>query len=151
MAQFADRPERLTALTTYLISQTARIAKRDLDARLAERGLRLRHMAALAVLVEGATTQLDLSRRLDLDPSDVTGTVDDLEDAGFARRSPDPADRRRKVVTVTAAGRRQLAQLERTAQQTMDVLLEPIPATRRRQLHEDLRRVLLAQDARATA
>jgi DNA-binding MarR family transcriptional regulator len=151
MAQFADRPERLSSLTTYLLSQTAKIAKRELDDRLAERGMRLRHMSVLAAVDEGPATQLELSRRLDLDPSDVTATVDDLESAGFVGRQADEADRRRKIVALTRSGRRELATLDRTARRLADDLLDPVPERRRQQLHDDLRRVLVAHDARAFA
>jgi DNA-binding MarR family transcriptional regulator len=144
-----DRPVRLTALTTYLLSQTAKIAKRELDECLAARGMRLRHMAVLAALDEAATTQLELGRRLAIDPSDVTATVDDLEAAALVARTPDPADRRRKVVTLTRRGRREIAELDRLARQLAESLLEPVPERRRRQLHADLLRVLQAHDERA--
>jgi DNA-binding MarR family transcriptional regulator len=148
VSHFADRPERLTALTTYLLSQTAKAAKRELDEALATRGMRLRHMAVLAVLDDAPTTQLELGRRLDLDPSDVTGTVDALEARALVSRALDPADRRRKLVSLTTSGRREIAHLDRMARRLADALLAPVPERRRRQLHEDLLRVLRARDAR---
>lgn len=143
------RPVRLTALTTYLLSQTAKIAKRELDEQLAARGMRLRHMAVLAVLDEAPTTQLDLGRRLGMDPSDITGTVDDLEGKSLVARALDRDDRRRKIVTLTRAGRREIADLDRVARKLADSLLEPVPERRRHQLHADLLRVLQAHDERA--
>ena len=38
--------------------------------------------------------------------SDLTRLVDKMERQGFVRRKPDPLDRRRMIVNVTAAGRR---------------------------------------------
>lgn len=146
----ANKPDRLTRLTTYLLSQTAKLAKGDLDDRLTAEGFRLRHMSVLAVLDEGPATQLELSRRLVIDPSDVTATVDDLESSRLARRSMDPADRRRKIVTLTAAGLKKLEWMQQVAQQLCAELLEPIPERRRAQLHQDLHRVLLAREARDT-
>lgn len=148
--RFSDRPDRLTTLTTYLLSQTAKIAKRQLDDALASRGMRLRHMAALAVLDEGPTTQLELGRRLGLDPSDVTATVDDLEADGLVARTSDQADRRRKVVSVTRSGQRKFAELDKVARGLADALLEPVSERRRRQLHDDLLRVLRTHDDRST-
>lgn len=148
MANFVDRPRRLTALTTYLLSQTAKIAKRELDDALATRGMRLRHMAVLAALDDGPTIQLELGRRLDLDPSDITATVDDLEARTLVTRTVDPADRRRKVVTLTSRGRREIADLERMARRLANALLDPVPTSRRQQMHDDLLRVMRAQDAR---
>jgi DNA-binding MarR family transcriptional regulator len=151
MAHSADRPARLSSITTYLLSQTSKIANRELDERLAERGMRLRHMAVLAVVDEGPTTQSELSRRLELDPSDVTATVDDVESAGFVVRQIDEADRRRKIVVLTASGRRELNAQDRIARRIAERLLEPVPERRRRQLHEDLRRVLTASDERMSS
>jgi DNA-binding MarR family transcriptional regulator len=150
MPRFSDRPVRLTAVTTYLLSQTAKIAKRQLDEALATRGMRLRHMAVLAVVAESPTTQLELGRRLALDPSDVTATVDDLEAEGLVARTSDQSDRRRKVVTLTRNGQRKFAELDKIGHGLADALFEPVPQRRRRQLHEDLLRVLRAQDARPT-
>ena len=135
-------------MTTYLLSQTAKAAKRDLDDRLAAEGFRLRHMSVLAVLDEAPATQLELGRRLAMDPSDVTATVDDLEKGKLASRSMDLTDRRRKVVTLTAAGLKKLEWMQQAAQDLCDELLEPVPERRRTQLHQDLQRVLLARDAR---
>jgi MarR family transcriptional regulator, lower aerobic nicotinate degradation pathway regulator len=145
-----DKPERLTGLTSYLLSQVAKIAKRDVDDLLAAEGLRLRHMAVLAAVDEGPSSQLDLGRRLALDPSDVTATVDDLEQAGLATRSMDPADRRRKVVTLTRAGRTRLDWAERRSREACDALLAVVPERRRAQLHQDLRRILLERERQQT-
>src|SRR3954454_527435 len=144
----ANKPERLTRLTSYLLSQTAKLAKGDLDRRLAADGFRLRHMSVLAVLDEAPATQLELGRRLAMDPSDVTATIDDLEAGGLVARSMDPSDRRRKIVTLTRVGLKQLDRMQQVAQELCDELLEPVPARRRAQLHQDLHDVLLARDAR---
>ena len=65
----------------------------------------------LLVVLRHATTDLsqsDLSERLLVDKSNVTGLIDRLESAGLIRRRPDPEDRRRYHVELTAAGRRQI-------------------------------------------
>ncbi|MFI9816653.1 MarR family transcriptional regulator [Saccharothrix variisporea] len=55
---------------------------------------------ALGVLAaHGPMTAGDLAKRINLTPGAVTGVVDRLEDAGLARRDPDPQDRRRVVVS----------------------------------------------------
>jgi DNA-binding MarR family transcriptional regulator len=146
---FEDRPSRLLGLTTYLISQTARVAKRELDHRLRARGLRLRHMLVMAALYDGEATQLELGRRLDLDPSDVTATVDDLENARFATRRTDPADRRRKLVTLTTRGQRELDTLEGIARDIEERLLEPLEPEHRARLGRDLAAALQASDSRS--
>ena len=47
-----------------------------------------------------------LARELHLTTGAITGLIDRLERAGFARRSADPTDRRRVIVTATAKERR---------------------------------------------
>ncbi|NYJ75521.1 MarR family transcriptional regulator [Allobranchiibius huperziae] len=46
----------------------------------------------------------ELAERLGLTPSTVTSLLDRLEAAGFARREAHPTDRRKSVITLTAAG-----------------------------------------------
>jgi DNA-binding MarR family transcriptional regulator len=142
-------PEALMTLTVYLLSQTARLGKRKLDDRLAEQGLRLRHMAVLAALADGGpSSQLQLARRLRIDPGDLTGIIDALEAADLLARTVDPADRRRRVIRQTPAGAARLELLGELAAEVADELLAPLSPARRRRLHEDLEVVLRA--ARST-
>jgi DNA-binding MarR family transcriptional regulator len=50
----------------------------------------------------GKLTAGQLARELHLTTGAITGLVDRLERAGFARRASDPTDRRRVMVTATA-------------------------------------------------
>jgi DNA-binding MarR family transcriptional regulator len=53
------------------------------------------------LLQEGGATPTRLAQRLGLTSGSVTTMVDRLEGAGYAARSPDPADRRRVLVHPT--------------------------------------------------
>lgn len=55
---------------------------------------------------QGRVTAGTLARELHLTTGAITGLIDRLERAGFARRSADPTDRRRVIVTATARERR---------------------------------------------
>ena len=55
---------------------------------------------------QGRVTAGMLARELHLTTGAITGLIDRLEQAGFARRSADPTDRRRVIVTATAKERR---------------------------------------------
>jgi MarR family transcriptional regulator, organic hydroperoxide resistance regulator len=57
-------------------------------------------------LLEQPQTMGRMAEYLHCDPSNVTGIVDALEERGLAERKPSAADRRVKVVELTAAGRR---------------------------------------------
>lgn len=55
---------------------------------------------ALAFIAgSGSVSAGQLAKELGLTPGAITGVVDRLERAGLARRSPDPGDRRRLVIT----------------------------------------------------
>jgi len=53
-------------------------------------------------------SQVDLSQRMLVDKSNVTGLTDRLEKAGLIRRNPVPGDRRRYHITLTDEGRQQI-------------------------------------------
>lgn len=52
----------------------------------------------------GAARQSELIQSLGLDPSTVTKMLQRLEQCGYVRRSPDPADRRAVLVEATEEG-----------------------------------------------
>ena len=52
----------------------------------------------------GAVRQSELIQSLGLDPSTVTKMLQRMEQCGYVRRSPDPADRRAVLVEATDAG-----------------------------------------------
>jgi DNA-binding MarR family transcriptional regulator len=86
---------------------------RVLDAELrAEHGMTHRTYDALVQLSEAPERRLhmkDLAGALVHSPSGLTRIVDGLESAGYARREPDPANRRATLVVLTDEG---LAALE---------------------------------------
>ena len=86
---------------------------RVLDAELrAEHGMSHRTYDALVQLSEAPDRRLrmkDLADALVHSASGLTRIVDGLESAGYARREPDPANRRSTLVVLTPAG---LAALE---------------------------------------
>jgi len=66
-------------------------------------------LKALLQLDGGPCSLGDIAEVQRIDPPNVTAIVDQLESLGLAARAPDPVDRRRKVVTLTPAGRRAAA------------------------------------------
>ena len=128
-------PTRLRALPSWLINQTAIPAQRLVAAGLAERGASRQQYALLAALDErGPASQAALGRSGGIDPSDMVALVNDLVARGLVARTPDPADRRRNVVTITAAGQRRLEQLDAAVAELQDDLLAPLTASERDQL-----------------
>ncbi|SEB71246.1 DNA-binding transcriptional regulator, MarR family [Streptomyces sp. 2131.1] len=137
-----ETPPSLLGLTTYLMSKTGKAARGRLADRLAERGLRLWHMAVLAALTDfGPHVQRELAERLSIDRSDVVKIVDGLGAAGLVDRARDTADRRRVTVTVTPAGRELLERLKAEALAVQEDILAPLTARERAQLTALLLRV----------
>ncbi|WP_062990205.1 MarR family winged helix-turn-helix transcriptional regulator [Nocardia anaemiae] len=135
-------PPSLLGLETYLLSRVGKLARGRLADRLAERGLRLWHMAVLAALADfGPHAQRDLGIRLDIHPSDVAKIVDELASAGQVERTRDPADRRRISVRITRAGRTLLRTLDKEAGRIRDEILAPLRPEERKMLGDMLIRL----------
>ena len=77
-----------------------------------------------------------------MDRSDVVAAINELVSRGLADRSPDPADGRRNVITITRAGTAHLRRLEELLAEVQDELLAPLSPADRRQLIRLLTRIL---------
>jgi DNA-binding MarR family transcriptional regulator len=68
---------------------------------------------SLTWLAEGPMSLSGLAEAVGVDAPYATLIVDSLEERGLVERQPDPADRRRKLVTLTAAGNAAIEKLLR--------------------------------------
>lgn len=69
-------------------------------------GLSLRTFAVLAAIEAGvARSQLEIAQMVGLDKTTLVTTIDDLERRGLVQRTADPADRRARLLAITASGR----------------------------------------------
>ena len=101
------------------------------------------HYRLLAALEEfGPASQATLGRRTDMDRSDVAEALNELAGQGLVKRSGDPVDRRRNVITITRAGATRLLALDEVLAEVQDELLAPLSATQRQTLVRMLTRVL---------
>jgi len=75
---------------------------------------------SLIWLAEGPLSLSGLAEAVGVDAPYATLIVDNLEERGLVERQPDPADRRRKLVTLTPEGRDAVAEVLR-------IRLEPPP------------------------
>jgi DNA-binding MarR family transcriptional regulator len=134
-------PARLRQLASWQSNKVA-----VLGARLTAQHMPLTargEFAVLAALEEyGARSQADLGRLLGLDRNEVSGIVTRLENSGGIDRQPDPADRRRNVVTITAEGQRRLEEIQRYADTAQHELLAGLDPAERQQLVALLAKVL---------
>ncbi|MFB4317566.1 MarR family winged helix-turn-helix transcriptional regulator [Actinomadura sp. 21ATH] len=110
---------------------------------LAQVDARKWHYAVLASLQEyGPGSQATLSRRTGIYRSDMVGVLNELAERELVERTPDPGDRRRNVITITAQGRRHLRRLDRILDDLHDELLAPLTSAERDQLVRLLTRLL---------
>ena len=121
-------------LPSWLLTQTAAHAGRLVTERFAEIGARGYHYRLLAQLLIGPASQADLGRRTGIHFSDVVAALNELTEAGYVERRPDPADKRRNVVTITARGRERVKELAATAAAIQEELLAPLNAAERTEL-----------------
>src|SRR5262245_19090391 len=136
-------PARVRAKPSWLLNQAAIPANRLVADALAALDGRRHHYVLLAALEEGGpASQADLSRRTTIDRSDMVAAVNELAERGLVARSPDPTDRRRNVVSLTAAGRRHLQKLDRILGRAQDDLLAPLSESERCELVDLLTRVV---------
>jgi DNA-binding MarR family transcriptional regulator len=92
-----------------LLDHLARVGRRAAEASTPG-GLRPRHLHALGILNErGPLSQQGLCEVLSLDPSNVVGLLNELEERGLITRRRDPSDRRRHIVELSTAGEESLA------------------------------------------
>lgn len=147
VAEPETRPPSLLALPSYLASQVATHGSRHLEAALDEHRLLRGHHAVLVALDDfGPLSQQQLAASLKVDKSHLVGRVDDLETRGLITRAPDPSDRRRHHIALTAPGRALLSQLRLAATQSEQRFLYALSAEERHTFTALLRRVLTAND-----
>ena len=136
-------PDRLRSLPTRLLSLAAMHSDRLVNEGLAGADARKWHYAVLATLEEsGPASQAELSRRTGVYRSDLVAVINELTDRGLVERAPDPADRRRNVITMTERGRARFARLDELLTELEDEVLAPLSRAERDQLAELLARLV---------
>jgi len=124
-----------------LIMHLARVARRMSDTSIPD-CLRPRQLVALTLLEEhGPVTQQALGEALRLDPSNVVGLLNELEERGLVTRRRDPVDRRRHIVELSPAGADELVRAGSTLRLVEDDLLKALSADERTTLYGLLVRV----------
>ena len=125
-----------------LIDHLARRGRRAADSTAAS-CLRPRHLIAIKVLGDhGPMTQHALGEALSLDPSNVVGLLNELEERGLIERRRDPADRRRHIVSLSSSGEGQLVLSESQIGHIEANLLKALSPAERAMLYDLLVRAV---------
>jgi MarR family transcriptional regulator for hemolysin len=113
----------------YLLSQAGHVLMTELTAGLERLGITQRHYCVLSRAAEGGgLTQIRLAELCGLDKTTMVVTVDELEKAGLAERSLSATDRRARIVRVTEAGERMIADAHTVVDEIYADVLASLPA-----------------------
>ncbi len=142
MTENPQAPSSIRGLPSWLLGRAAARGRALVADALARHDTKMWHHVVLSALADlGPVAQAELGRAVALDPKDVVGVLNDLQAAGLVVRTPDPADRRKNAVRLTAAGEQRLGECTVAGQEANDRLLEPLSADERVQFLDMLRRV----------
>ena len=134
--------QRLLPLLEHLV----RVGRRASESSMSPGGLRPRHLIALKLLSErGPANQQGLSEALSLDPSNVVGLLNELEERGLITRRRDRADRRRHIVELSPLGADELNLAYARLSDVEDDLLSALSAAERATLYDLLVRAVGAK------
>ena len=118
-----------------LLDHLARVGRRAAEASTPG-GLRPRHLRALGILSErGSLSQQSLGEVLSLDPSNVVGLLNELEERGLITRRRDSTDRRRHIVDISTTGEAALASAYARLRLVEDSLLAALTIEERATLY----------------
>lgn len=134
-----QRAQSLRAFNRFYTRRIGVLGERVLDSpfSLAETRVlwELAHAPQGAETPEGpGTTASALARTLDLDAGYLSRLLASLRRRGLVLAAADRADRRRRHLRLSAAGKRAFAPLERRSQQQMSALLAPLSDAQQREL-----------------
>jgi DNA-binding MarR family transcriptional regulator len=137
-----ESPDCLTGNLGWLLAQAEHAYASELAVALAPLGVGSRGFCVLSTAMRGAFTQKQLADIIGLDKTTMVVTLDQLEQAGLARRTPSSTDRRARVVVITKAGERKVAEGQRIIDAVQSDVLGSLPAREREALVDGLIRLV---------
>jgi MarR family transcriptional regulator, transcriptional regulator for hemolysin len=110
-----------------LLSQASHALVTELTAGLTELGISPRAHCVLSKAMGNELTQSQLAGLCGLDKTTMVVTIDELEKAGLAERRLLSTDRRARIISVTEAGERLVAEGRHIVAQIYDNVLAVLP------------------------
>jgi MarR family transcriptional regulator, lower aerobic nicotinate degradation pathway regulator len=127
--------QRLSADPGFLLSRVGAAVRAGFKDVLAGWGIRpLQYVILLVLDAGGGASQQELCTAAGIDSGNIVELLDGLEALGYAQRARDSRDRRRYVVTITAAGRSALGDLRQAIQEYTSGFLSPLTDAERQRL-----------------
>jgi DNA-binding MarR family transcriptional regulator len=136
-----DRSHEPEQSTVTLLSLTHLMLSRQVAEGAARAGhpVKPSHSAVFGQMTADGSRLTALARGANMTPQAMGELVDELEGLGLVARSPDPTDRRAKLITLTESGRQCVA----AGIDTIDDIERRITDALGAKGHRDLRRMLL--------
>ena len=114
----------------------------ELTAALVPTGVSPRGYHVLKAALSGEHTQTELAAMVGLDKTTMVVTVDELEREGLAERRLSPHDRRARIVSVTAIGKRKVAEAEKVKERIQAEVLDELSAREGQALMDSLSKLV---------
>jgi len=134
--------ETLSDNLCWLLARAAHSLTGQLTEGLSDLGMSPRAHCVLATAMTGEYTQTALAQAVGLDKTTMVVTLDELEAAGLAERRSAAGDRRARIVAVTKAGERKVAQGKQIVAGIQADVLASLPAREREQFVAALARLV---------
>lgn len=114
-----------------MLTHASHVLHTQIAEALEDIGISPRAYWILAEALTGEFTQTELAHSAGIDKTTMVVTLDELEAAGLAKRTPDPRDRRARVIAVTKAGERKVAKGAAVVEAIHADLLDALTAEQR--------------------
>jgi MarR family transcriptional regulator, transcriptional regulator for hemolysin len=137
-----EEPRCFSDNLAWLLKHASYALSTELVAALAPLGVSPRGYHVLTAALTGEHTQTELAQLVGLDKTTMVVTIDELERAGLAKRLPSQKDRRARVIAVTAAGERKVAEGREIMDRVQDEVLATLPTGERQGLLDALNRLV---------
>jgi len=125
-----------------LISDVARLLRRNFDRRLQSLGLtQAQWRAVVHVSRTEGMSQVALAESLEIQPITVARLIDRMEAAGWIQRRNDPLDRRAVQLYLTPKSQPILEEIHARASEVMDDGVAGISSSTQKQLFDNLQRM----------
>lgn len=130
----------------FLLAKAGSLASRQARRALEPLGLRERTYSLLSLTCDyPPATQRELAVAISLDPSQLVPLIDELEGQGLVERTPDPNDRRTKLIMATELGRERRHVAEKVVRDTDITFASGFTEEEHQQLVAFLQRLVAAQ------
>ncbi len=148
-----EQPQCFAGNLAWLLYRAHWALASELAAALTPLGVTARGYHVLRAALSGEHSQTELAEMVGLDKTTMVVALDELERDGLAERHPAPDDRRARIIAVTAAGKRKVAEADKVKERVQAEVLGELSAREGTALMDALAKLVegrLAEQAECT-